>query len=80
MTEFKRRYTELENKKQKLKHEWLEKLCDTEEYQALEKDLKDLRDECEKVGHVRGTYWDNGIGWAWYYCANCNARFDIRSY
>lgn len=35
-----------------------------------------LRADCAKEGHVRGRFWDNGLGWTWFYCAKCDAVMD----
>lgn len=37
-----------------------------------------LRKECEESeGHRGGKYHDNGLGWSWFYCGKCGARYDI---
>jgi hypothetical protein len=35
---------------------------------------------CEEIGHERGKYWDNGLGWEWYYCCHCSAVMDENCY
>lgn len=30
--------------------------------------------ECETIGHVEGKFWDNGLGFCWFYCANCGGQ------
>lgn len=44
--------------------------------------LKALQEECEKSeeGHGNGKYHDNGLGWHWFYCGKCNARYDVERY
>ena len=39
-----------------------------------------LKEDCGKEGHVRGNYHNNGLGWEWYYCAECGGRFDENAY
>lgn len=38
-----------------------------------------LQKECEQSerGHHGGKYHDNGLGWSWFYCNACGARYDI---
>lgn len=38
-----------------------------------------LQKECEESerGHHGGKYHDNGLGWSWFYCQSCGARYDI---
>ena len=43
-------------------------------------EMRQLIDDCEKEGHVRGKYWDNGLGWEWYYCTKCGGAFDEHCY
>ena len=43
-------------------------------------EIRQLIEECEKEGHVRGNYWNNGLGWEWYYCAKCGGSFDKHCY
>ena len=38
--------------------------------------VKELIKECEKSGHVKGNYHDNGLGWHWYYCSQCGVPFN----
>jgi hypothetical protein len=35
---------------------------------------------CEKNGHVKGEFHDNGFGHCWYYCNQCGGRMDIEKY
>lgn len=39
--------------------------------------MKKLQEECERIGHVRGNFHDNGLGWSWFYCNQCGARMEI---
>lgn len=39
---------------------------------------KQLIQECAQIGHVRGNFHDNGLGWTWFYCNNCGVPFDKR--
>jgi hypothetical protein len=41
--------------------------------------IKQLQKECGDIGHVKGTFHNNGWGSSWYYCKNCDARMDIVS-
>lgn len=51
-----------------------------EHIKKFETERAALQQECGQLGHVRGSYHDNGLGWEWYYCRHCNARMDIRQY
>lgn len=51
-----------------------------EHNERFEKEMYQLRQDCAKEGHVRGNYWNNGLGWEWYYCAKCGASFDKKCY
>lgn len=39
--------------------------------------MNQLVQDCAIIGHHRGTFWDNGLGWSWFYCSNCGARMDV---
>lgn len=39
--------------------------------------MKALRERCERIGHIRGKFHDNGLGWSWFYCNQCGARMEI---
>lgn len=39
--------------------------------------MQQLEKDCAAIGHHRGNFWDNGLGWSWFYCSNCGARMDI---
>lgn len=41
-----------------------------------------LQKECEESerGHHGGKYHDNGLGWHWFYCNSCGARYDIEQH
>ena len=43
-------------------------------------ELKKLREDCEKIGHIKGRYHNNGLGWEWYYCECCDARLETNQY
>ena len=34
---------------------------------------QEIQQECEREGHVKGNFWDNGLGYTWYYCERCGA-------
>jgi len=40
--------------------------------------MQKLKDCCAAVGHVKGKFHDNGLGWTWWYCNNCGTPFDKR--
>lgn len=40
---------------------------------------KQLVEDCEKEGHVRGKFHDNGLGWCWWWCGKCGTSFDKQS-
>jgi hypothetical protein len=74
-----RRWT-LDRLERTIRKEWLNKMYDTPEYQSFLQQRTQLQNDCEKEGHVRGKFWDNGLGWTWYYCANCGVSFDKERY
>lgn len=80
MNEIKQRLQSIETAKSNLKRHWFELMRDSQEYVDLQQQLKILQQECEAIGHARGNYHDNGLGWEWYYCKNCDAIFDKRCY
>ena len=38
--------------------------------------------DCEEIGHVEGKFWDNGLGFTWFYCCNCGGQIkeSVRRY
>ncbi len=36
----------------------------------------ELVQACERLGHIKGYYHDNGLGWQWWYCSVCGSSFD----
>jgi len=37
-----------------------------------------LQRECAAgEGHSAGNLHNNGLGWSWFYCSKCGARYDI---
>lgn len=42
--------------------------------------VRAMQERCAAIGHVRGTFHDNGLGWTWYYCNQCGASFDKERY
>lgn len=36
-----------------------------------------LVEECARVGHTKGNFHNNGLGWCWWYCNKCGGRFEI---
>jgi hypothetical protein len=38
--------------------------------------VRELQTRCAKIGHVRGQFHDNGLGWSWYYCNQCGVAFE----
>jgi hypothetical protein len=39
--------------------------------------MNSLRERCAAIGHKRGNFHDNGIGWTWFYCNQCGDRMEI---
>lgn len=39
--------------------------------------VKALQERCAAIGHKRGQFHDNGLGWTWFYCNQCGARMEI---
>lgn len=42
----------------------------------VRKRLAELTEQCSDLGHVKGQYHDNGLGWCWWYCSVCGSAFD----
>lgn len=42
--------------------------------------MKQLVEDCEKIGHSGGKYHDNGLGWHWFYCGKCGGRYDVKKH
>lgn len=40
------------------------------------KKVRALQERCGTIGHVRGPFHDNGLGWCWFHCSKCGASFD----
>jgi hypothetical protein len=75
-----KRRTNLDTHERELRKGWMYQYHNTPEYKQYQQDMKSLQEECGKLGHVRGKFWDNGLGTTWYYCAHCGATFDIEKY
>lgn len=71
-----KRYHLLQKARRDKMNELMSEYDKTVYYPALEA----LREECEKRGHIRGKFHDNGLGWCWYWCSNCGAPFDKEEY
>lgn len=71
---------QIEREEQQLREEYLKLLQEDVRYQDIQARLKKNQEDCEKVGHKRGRFWDNNLGWEWYYCQHCNAIFDKSCY
>lgn len=71
---FKRKY-DIETRRRREREELLK-----EHNEKFNAEIRQLIDDCEKEGHVRGRYWDNGLGWEWYYCTKCGGAFDQHCY
>ena len=37
---------------------------------------KELIKACSDLGHVKGSFHDNGLGWHWWWCSVCGTSFD----
>jgi hypothetical protein len=72
---WKQRFTIEELRRQKVREAMSE--YDSTVYRPA---LKALRESCAAIGHIRGKFHDNGIGWTWFYCNQCGARMDIQEY
>ena len=35
-----------------------------------------IYEDCGKIGHVKGQFWDNGVGYTWYNCQICGGRIE----
>lgn len=42
-----------------------------EHNKKFKEERQDLMNRCGEIGHVEGKFWYNGLGYSWYYCANC---------
>ena len=40
-----------------------------------------LQEECGlNGGHHGNNYHDNGLGWHWFYCQSCGARYNVEQH
>jgi hypothetical protein len=51
----------------------IEEYDNTVYYPAIDKLIKD----CEKEGHIKGQFYENGYGVSWYNCEKCGTRIEI---
>lgn len=51
-----------------------------EHNEKFRKERVALIEECGKIGHVEGNLHDNGLGFTWFYCANCGGRMGEKRY
>lgn len=72
-----KRSRQLDNDRRKKTQELMEEYDRTVYYPAK----KALQEECEKgPGHHGNNYHDNGLGWHWFYCQSCGARYNIEQH
>jgi hypothetical protein len=66
-----KRRLEIDNERRK-KTEELMKQYDEEVYFPA---LKQLQEDCIKIygEHEKTKYYNNGLGWEWWYCGRCGA-------
>jgi hypothetical protein len=64
---------EIERARRDKQHELMEAYDRTVYYPAM----KQLREECSKLGHSDGKFHNNGFGWTWFYCGSCGGRYNI---
>lgn len=38
------------------------------------KERASLIRDCEEIGHIEGKFWDNGLGFTWFYCNQCGGQ------
>lgn len=75
MSEIATRRRDIETRRRREREELLK-----EHNERFNAEMRQLIEDCEREGHVRGNYWDNGLGWEWYYCAKCGGSFDEHCY
>ena len=39
--------------------------------------MKSLRERCAAIGHQRGRFHNNGLGYSWYWCSQCGAQMEV---
>ncbi len=64
---------EIERARRDKQHELME-VYDRDVYYPA---MKQLREECSKLGHSGGKFHNNGFGWTWFYCGSCGGRYNI---
>ena len=67
-----KRYHKIQKERQVKTTELMEEYDENVYFPAL----KALQKECETLGHVRGKYHNNGLGWHWFWCNRCGAAFN----
>ena len=75
MSDIWRKHLEIQSARRKVMSEAMREYDETTYIPAM----KALTAECAKVGHVKGRYWNNGLGYDWYYCSQCGDRMDVQS-
>jgi hypothetical protein len=78
MTEIWKQYEALQ-KQRREQHRILTAKWDQEYYYPT---LKQLQEQCltQYGSHDKTRYWDNGLGWEWWYCGRCGARHSMYYY
>ena len=66
------RRNDLEKLRRKKMQEAMEEYDRTFYYPAR----KQLIEDCEREGHSKGKFHDNGLGWTWWWCGKCGTSWD----
>lgn len=61
-------------KQEQMEHDELLK----DHYKKWDKIWKELQDECEQEGHVRGLFQQNSYASSWFYCEKCKILMDMK--
>lgn len=72
-TEIWREKFQIDKARRQKMHDAMEEYDQTIYYPAM----KLLQERCAAIGHKKGVFHDNGLGWSWWYCNQCGSRMDI---
>lgn len=74
------RQTEIRKEMRELDHERMDYMSKAMASFDAEQRIKRkaLQDECAGIGHTRGRFHNNGLGWSWFYCSTCGGQMDIQ--
>ena len=76
MSDISTRRHQIDTDRLKKQRELMDEYDRTVYYPAKQQLIKD----CEKEGHTKAKFHDNGWGWTWWWCGKCGTAFDKKEY